>query len=72
MAKTEKITDDLTGEAINYPFISARSLRVELSPTEYAWMGEGEVMVFGSGENLGKWAAARMDKIIEDAPDDGY
>lgn len=72
MAKEEKITDDLTGKEIQYPFISARSLRVELSPTEYAWMGQGDVMVFANGLNLGKWAEERMEQIVEEADDGDY
>lgn len=73
MAKTEKITDDLTGKEIAYPYISARSLRVELSPTKYVWLGIDEVKSFANGANLGKWAEEAMDKAIEDAEgDDRY
>lgn len=70
MAKTDHSVDDLTGERISYPFISARSLRVELSPTLFAWIGDNEVKAFANGENLGKWAQEMMDKAIEDAEGD--
>ena len=65
MAKSEKITDDLTHEEIQYPYISVRSIRVELSPTEYAWLGSGEVLAFANGENLGTWAKEKMERAIE-------
>lgn len=72
MAKIEKITDDLTGEEIRYPFISIRSARVELSPTRYVWMGEGDVLVFGNGANLGTWAEERLADIIDRSDERDY
>lgn len=67
MAKTERIVDELTGEEITYPYISARSLRIELSPTRYAWIGADEVKAFANGKSLGEWAERAMDKAIDDA-----
>lgn len=66
MAKTEKIVDDQTNKRIDYPYISALSLRVELSPTKFTWMGEGQVLSFENGKNLGEWAEKRLQEIIED------
>lgn len=66
MAITEKIVDDETHEPITYPYISARSIRVELSPTRYVWMGHDELIAFKNGINLGKWAEKRFQDIIED------
>lgn len=73
MAKTERIVDEQTGEEITYPYISARSLRVELSPTRYVWLGADEVKAFANGKSLGEWAEQAMEEAIEDAEgDDRY
>ena len=72
MAKTERIIDDLTGKEITYPYISARSLRVELSPTRYVWIGADEVKSFANGLNLGKWAETMMKDIVDDEQERDY
>ena len=73
MAKAETITDDSSGQEITYPFITARSLRVELSPTRWVWLGDGEMKFFADGEALGKWAQERFKDIVDKADDDrGY
>lgn len=72
MAKQEKITDDLTGDTIKYPFISARSIRVEFSPTKYVWMGPGDVVIFENGKNLGEWAEHKMEEILEKETERDY
>ncbi len=65
MAKTEKIIDDLSQKEITYPYVSARSLRVELSPTKFVWLGEDEIKSFANGRNLGEWVDMMLKDIMD-------
>lgn len=67
MAKTENILDDETGEQITYPYISDRSIRVEISPTKYVWMTTGDLLTFANGKNMGEWVDKRMQEILDEA-----
>lgn len=69
MARIEYIVDDQTGAPIEYPYISVRSIRVEVSPSEYVWMGFDELHAFANGENLGKWATEKMEAILAEPPE---
>lgn len=63
------VYDEVTNEQLTYPYISARSLRVELGPAEYVWIGNDDVKYFANAENLGKWVAQQVEKIVEEAGD---
>lgn len=66
MAKTENIADDYTGKQITYPYISARSMRIEISPSRYVWLTGADLVYFANGKNMGEWVQQQMDRIIED------
>lgn len=70
MAK--KITDDLTGEEIDYPFLSVASIRVELSPTRYAWLGADTLKFFKDGKNLAEWVDEEVQDTLEAEEDRSY
>lgn len=65
MARVEKIYDDHTGQEISYPFITVRSIRVELSPTEYVWLGDGDIHTFKNGQTFGAWVEVRLRDMLE-------
>lgn len=69
MAITQKVVDDQTGEKIEYPYITARSLRIELSPTRFVWLSKQDVTAFANGKNLGDWAEENMQRILDEIQD---
>lgn len=65
MAIDPRITDDNTGRPIVYPYLSVRSVRLELSPTNYIWLGKNTLHTFENGISLGEWAEKEMLEILD-------
>lgn len=65
MAIDPRATDDNTGRPIIYPYLSVRSVRLELSPIDYIWLGRDQLHTFENGISLGEWAEKEMLGILD-------